>query len=33
MTKIALPENPFSESKKCIQANNQICAALEDKIG
>jgi DNA-directed RNA polymerase I subunit RPA1 len=33
LTNMALPENPFNDAKKCIQLDNQICAALEDKIG
>ena len=33
MTKLALPDDPFSENKKCIQSDNQICAKLEEKIG
>ena len=28
-----LPEDPFSDAKKCIQANDPIRARLEDKVG
>jgi DNA-directed RNA polymerase I subunit RPA1 len=33
MTKLALPEDPFTNAKKCIQADDPICAMLEHKVG
>lgn len=33
MTNLALPEDPFSNAKKCIQADDPICAMLEHKVG
>ena len=30
---MVIPDDPFSEHKKCIQANDPIRAKLEEKVG
>jgi len=30
---MVIPKNPFSESKKCIRADDPIRSRLEDKMG